>query len=754
MILGSLLHDYDPGPGNITVFDEAGTILHTDNPDLTGTTLFSASPQTDNSAQAMFRAMLQARSGSEVCSIPLGSRPQDVCRLMSWNLLPLDDRTIVIAINATQERVAAHLATESRHRLLGAGLFALVLMAVAVLFARDRTQHRLAYHNLLLQTQQETSPDGILIMDDKPRPRMWNSRLQALWGIDPASFHKHGKDSVMRALRETLKGGDEDFLEIFSELNRTNDRILDGRELHLGDGRILEVHSRGFADTKNDLRGRIWFFRDITRHFNTNKALRRSREQLQSIIDNVPSLVYLRDMQGRFILTNRLYNEIFGWEPGYPEGRRATDILPPDIAQRIRDANNAIATINQPRDYEETVEAQGGTRVLLTREAPIFGPDGKVSAICGISSDITALKELEGILRDTLGEFETIFDNSLVGVLLQRDGRTIAKANARLAAIFGYQPHEMIGRTSEFLHLDRHRYEDFGRKFFATLSTREVFNLEYPMRHRDGHTLHCQLSGKALDPLDLDLGVLWIIDDISERKKLENLRDDVELIMRHDLKTPLSTVIYVPQLMEDDDNLTEEQQILLAELKSAGYRMLEMVNRSLDIFKMEQGTYELNPELFDVLPLLQTIINDLRPQVVAKDLRVGMTLRGDTPHPDAEFPIHGERLLCYSLFANLLKNAMEASPPGGVITLALAGEDERTIAIHNPGTVPEEIRPRFFHKYASTGKAKGLGLGTYSARLIAEAHGGGITMETSERDGTTITVRLPPHLDDDGAARD
>jgi CheY-like chemotaxis protein len=95
------------------------------------------------------------------------------------------------------------------------------------------------------------------------------------------------------------------------------------------------------------------------------------------------------------------------------------------------------------------------------------------------------------------------------------------------------------------------------------------------------------------------------------------------------------------------------------------------------------------------------------------------------------------------MFGNLLKNAIEASPEGGVVSVALESGSEGAVAhIHNAGAVPAELRSRFFEKYATAGKSGGLGLGTYSARLMARVQEGELTMRTSEAEGTTITVRL------------
>jgi signal transduction histidine kinase len=111
---------------------------------------------------------------------------------------------------------------------------------------------------------------------------------------------------------------------------------------------------------------------------------------------------------------------------------------------------------------------------------------------------------------------------------------------------------------------------------------------------------------------------------------------------------------------------------------------------------------------------------------------------------DKPFMIFGERLLCYTLFANLLNNAIEASSPAGAVTIDLeeTGASWR-VAIHNDGEVPQEIRGRFFEKYVTCGKSHGTGLGTYSALMVARAHGGSIHMTTGAREGTTLTVELP-----------
>jgi len=104
----------------------------------------------------------------------------------------------------------------------------------------------------------------------------------------------------------------------------------------------------------------------------------------------------------------------------------------------------------------------------------------------------------------------------------------------------------------------------------------------------------------------------------------------------------------------------------------------------------------------------------------------------------------GDAMFCYSLFQNLVKNACEAAPENTKVLVELHAETPVRIVVANKGVVPKEIRVRFFDKFVTQGKQGGTGLGTYSAKLLAEAQGGSIKLAVSdEKDTTAITVTLP-----------
>ncbi|WP_158238717.1 hybrid sensor histidine kinase/response regulator [Roseateles chitinivorans] len=222
-------------------------------------------------------------------------------------------------------------------------------------------------------------------------------------------------------------------------------------------------------------------------------------------------------------------------------------------------------------------------------------------------------------------------------------------------------------------------------------------------------------------------------------KENVKLREQVDRMSRHDLKTPLISIVSTPRLLHELGPLSPEQQLLLRRVERAGYRALNMVNLSLDLMKMEQGCYDWQPGPVDLAAVLQRVRADLTSLEAAHGVRVSVQRHGGL------WPVaRAEETLCYSILANLLKNAVEAAPSGSEVRVWFDTVETGWVGlhIHNEGAVPIEVRERFFDKYVSHGKRDGSGFGTYSARLMARMQQGEVLLRTSEREGTTLILRL------------
>lgn len=230
----------------------------------------------------------------------------------------------------------------------------------------------------------------------------------------------------------------------------------------------------------------------------------------------------------------------------------------------------------------------------------------------------------------------------------------------------------------------------------------------------------------------------------AELLKAAKLREDVEMITRHDLKSPLNVILAYPDLILMEGGLSDKQESALDKIQAAGYRMLDMINHSLDLYKMETGQYKLHAADVNLVDVFNSVVNECQGAASDKNIDIELFMGNERLDPDETFTIVGEEMLCLTLFSNLLKNAVEASPENEVVQISLDRSGEfGVVSIHNQGQVPIELMDRFFEKYVTCGKNNGTGLGTYSAKLSTEVQHGHIEMGSSETEGTRLIVSLP-----------
>ncbi|WP_320174312.1 ATP-binding protein [Maridesulfovibrio sp.] len=231
-----------------------------------------------------------------------------------------------------------------------------------------------------------------------------------------------------------------------------------------------------------------------------------------------------------------------------------------------------------------------------------------------------------------------------------------------------------------------------------------------------------------------------LLSFVHKQRENARLREDIEHITKHDLKSPLQLIIGAPTILLEEADLTELERTLVQKIQESGYRMLNMINLSLDIYKIEHGLYEYMPESVDIMQTVQSVLDENRNLIDGKHIQV---LQKQSNSPDEKVEkmiVQAEELLCYSIFSNCIKNSLEASPEGGEVNIVFTEGSSKTVSIHNQGAVPESIRGVFFDKYSTAGKREGTGLGTYSAKLMVNALGGDISMQTSDEHGTTVLI--------------
>ncbi|MFM1980632.1 MAG: hypothetical protein RLZ68_1897 [Pseudomonadota bacterium] len=237
------------------------------------------------------------------------------------------------------------------------------------------------------------------------------------------------------------------------------------------------------------------------------------------------------------------------------------------------------------------------------------------------------------------------------------------------------------------------------------------------------------------------------IELIEKNAALEDnlrLREDVERISRHDLRNPLAGIIGFTANLLSDDTVQQPHKDLLYDIEQSAYNVLNMVNLSLDLFKMERGEFDFYPRKINVGNIVERILLEMAVRWDRHQITLERQIQGMPVDSFSGTMCMGDDLLSYSLFSNLLRNAADAAPPCSSVVLQISYLSDLVISVHNKGVVPMALRDSFFDKYATAAKSGGSGLGTYSARLLAITQGGNISMKTSDAsNSTTITVHLP-----------
>lgn len=365
----------------------------------------------------------------------------------------------------------------------------------------------------------------------------------------------------------------------------------------------------------------------------------------------------------------------------------------------------------------------------------------------GSGEKASELKQAGQGIREAEEKYRNLFDESRDAIYItSREGKFLDVNNA-LLELFGYSREEMVGKLDvREIYLYPGERDTFQQEIEKKVSVRDY---EVKFKKKNGAEMDCTLTSTIRRAADgTILGYQGIIRDFTEQKRIERLHDDVHRMMRHDLKSPLIGIIGFAGVLLKGGNLTEKQRKETKMIQELGERMLGFIDRTRDLFQMEKGSYKLKPQEVNLFDVLRRIEKALRPLALRKRTRLMFTLFGQRTNQKTEYVIPGEETLLEIMFANLMKNGIEASPEGGTMRVAIdtverPGHIFHVIDIHNGGAVPVDIREKFFEPYTTSGKEGGTGLGTHNAWLVARTHKGDISFTTSEEEGTHVTVCLP-----------
>ncbi len=217
--------------------------------------------------------------------------------------------------------------------------------------------------------------------------------------------------------------------------------------------------------------------------------------------------------------------------------------------------------------------------------------------------------------------------------------------------------------------------------------------------------------------------------------------------LAHEIKAPLAALRGAAELLAEDDAAMPPAQRarFLQNLRTESARIQTIVEKLLQLAALENRRTLEAPAPFELAQLLRETLAAAEPALRAKNIRATL----DAPVPQT---VNGDRFLLTQAVSNLLQNALEFTPPGGAITLALrpaaaTDDDHALITVDDTGPgLPDYALPRLFERFYSLPRpdtgAKSTGLGLALVREIAHLHGGEITLQNLPAGGTRATLTL------------
>ena len=494
---------------------------------------------------------------------------------------------------------------------------------------------------------------------------------------------------------------------------------------------------------------------DITEDKKREETLLQERELLQSLIDNIPDLVYFKDGKNRFIRVNKATAEFAGTIPENMIGKTEFDFFPPEQAEAASAHDNWITKFDKPLvdKLQKITHADGTEHWVSVIKIPRHNRKGQVIGTMGICRDFTERKKTEEQLKDSLERLKTSFEFAPDGIYLTDLEGTFIDGNPVTEQLLGYRKEELIGKNLLKLQL---LSPDGVRKVTANLAKNAQGKPTGPdeliLRRKDSTQVTVEISTHPVE-IKGESSVLAIVRDTSERKsteeariRLENLKALREMARRlaHDFNNLLAVILGNAQILERgvESYKSEEIKERLRIIERTAHEAADTVRRMQLFTRTELSTRDFAK--IDLNEIVRSAVTSTssrwRDEARAKGVTIKMKGQlGELP------PLFGSRFELMEVLTNLIFNALEAMPEGGEITIRTeAKENEILLYFTDTGEgIPDSIKDRVFDPFFTTKGPQVSGLGLSVSYGIIERHQGKIKVESTKGKGTTVAISIP-----------
>lgn len=452
------------------------------------------------------------------------------------------------------------------------------------------------------------------------------------------------------------------------------------------------------------------------------------------------------------------YYEMLGYRYGdfQADYRSWEALLHPDDLERAKSAIKEHFDRGEPFDLEFRLRHKDGSWRWVRGRGRVMARDasGRVTRMVGTHVDIHKRRETEARLEELLRSkaeraealaderaaelamLHTAVEQSPVSIVITDERGAIRYVNPFFCRLTGYSQDELMGANPRILKSGVHE-APFYRELWATLLSGLSWRGEICNRRKDG-SLYWEEA--TISPVIGRDGVvtnyIGVKEDISARKEATRLRDELDAVLRHDLKNPLNVVINMPELLAAEPGLNADQRESLGLIRDAGLLMLSVMNRSFIVHKIERGSYPFRPAVIELGAAVVKAADFMRRLHADEGIAIEASAE-----PGPLF-IRGDETLVEQMIINLLDNALDSSVRPSSISIRAYRRAEGAVimSVSHRAALGKAAAATYLEKLSEQGSAAHA-IGRYGARLMARLMGGdAVAAEELDANGEALTV--------------
>jgi len=516
---------------------------------------------------------------------------------------------------------------------------------------------------------------------------------------------------------------------LFLSLKRSEEALRDARD-------ELEMRVQERTASLTDINRRLE--QEITEHRKAEEALSESEQDLNRAQAVAHTGSWRLDVRRNQLLWSDETYRIFGIPRQMPMTYEAfLSSVHPDDREYV-DGKWQAAIRGEPYDIEHRIIVGDEIRWVRERAELEFDSPSLPKGGFGTVQDITDLKRIENELR--VKDFAVA--SAISGIAIADLDGNVTYANPACLSLWDYDKEdEVLGKHATDLFADRSAAE------LALMSVldEEAWQGDIKARTKDGSTFDVQVLANLVNDADgKPFCMMAYFVDITERKRLEQLKDEFIGLVSHELRTPLTVIsgCLSTVLTEWDRLPSGEAQQLLRDAVLESESLSHLVENLLELSRFQAQQLALYAEPTDAKTLVKETLNRIKRQAPSHQF--------STSVPDELPLIYADPLRIERILYNLLENAAKYSPPGSQIKITARAEPEcLVIGVSDQGkglSSSEQVRLfRPFQRLQSSrlDRARGAGLGLVVCKRLVEAHGGKIWVESKRGKGSTFFFTLP-----------